>query len=334
MNPIPNPNPNPIPIPEAKPSGIPGIAGLTSGLENISNSIADAKTGLNNAVGDFSSKNAVDASSEFLESNTIVAKFAFIIVVLIAFMLLFRLGTIVLSYFLSPSGSPYLVKGQIDGNEDIEITQDSRTRNPLIKFSENKNSGIEFTYSVWLNLKGESSENERHIFNKGIYDSEINKVITQAPGLTIKTDTAAGTSSLTVYMDTMDDNGNVASLVGTEKGSNKKSVTINNIPHRKWTNVIIRLQNRILDVYINGVLTRRLDLESIPRQNYGSVFVCQNGGFAGKLSDLRYHNSALNVFQINQIVTAGPSTRTSSSTTASSSGYYYYLSSQFYKNNV
>lgn len=336
MNPIPNPNPNPIPIPEANPSGIPGIAGLTSGLENISNSISDAKTGLNNAVGDFSSKTAVDASSEFLESNTIVAKFAFIIIALIGFMLLFRLGTIILSYFLSPSGSPYLVKGQIDGNEDIEITQDSRTSNPLIKFSENQNSGIEFTYSVWLNLKGEPNADEHHIFNKGIYDYETKKAITQAPGLTITTyattgtSSTAGTSSLTVYMDTMESNGTIDS----GSGSKTESVTINNIPHRKWTNVIIRLQNRILDVYINGVLTNRKDLEYIPRQNYGSVFVCQNGGFAGKLSDLRYHNSALNVFQINQIVTAGPSTSTSDSTTAASSGYYYYLSSQFYKNNV
>jgi hypothetical protein len=325
----PNTEPNPEPKPEGT-SGIPGIAGISSGLENISNSIAEAKTGLNNAVGDFSSKSAVDASSEFLESNTIVAKFAFIIIALIGFMLLFRLGTIILSYFLSPSGSPYLVKGQIDGNEAIEISQDSRTSNPLVKFSENQTTGIEFTYSVWLFLNGEADSTERHIFNKGIYNSSDKKAVTQSPGLFIKTDTTAGTSSLIIKMDTMESDGTIAAGAG----SNKSTLTIGNIPHKKWTNVIIRIQNRILDVYINGVLTNRKDLEYIPRQNYGSVFVCQNGGFAGKLSDLRYHDSALNVFQINQIVTAGPSTSTSDSSTAPSSGYYYYLSSQFYKNNV
>jgi hypothetical protein len=328
----PNTEPNPEPKPEGT-SGIPGIAGISSGLENISNSIAEAKTGLNNAVGDFSSKSAVDASSEFLESNTIVAKFAFIIIALIGFMLLFRLGTIILSYFLSPSGSPYLVKGQIDGNEAIEISQDSRTSNPLVKFSENQTTGIEFTYSVWLFLNGESNATEHHIFNKGIFKGD--EAVTQSPGLFVKTDTTAGTStagtsSLIINMDTMESNGSVASGAG----SNKSTLTIGNIPHKKWTNVIIRIQNRILDVYINGVLTNRMDLEFIPRQNYGSVFVCQNGGFAGKLSDLRYHDNALNVFQINQIVTAGPSTSTSDSSTAPSSGYYYYLSSQFYKNNV
>lgn len=331
-------NPNPEPKPEVA-SGIPNLAGITSGIENISKSIDEAKTGLNNAVGDFSSKTAVDASSEFLESNTIVAKFAFIIVVLIGFMLLFRLGVMIMSYFLSPSGSPYLVKGQIDGNEAIEITQDSRSSNPLIKFSENKESGIEFSYSVWIYLRGQSDADEHHIFNKGVYDSISKTVTSQSPSLFVKTVTAdgtgitektpVGTSTLIIRMDTMKADG-----TATNSSSNGESLEITNIPHNKWTNVIIRLQNRILDVYINGVLTNRKDLEFIPRQNFGSVFVCQNGGFAGKLSDLRYHDSALNVFKINQIVTAGPNTNTSSSSTSPSSGYYYFLSSQFYKNNV
>lgn len=339
-----NPNPNPEPKPEGA-SGIPNMAGITSGLENITKSIDDAKTGLNNAVGDFSSKTAVGASSEFLESNTIVAKFAFIIIVLIGFMLLFRLGVIILSYFLSPSGSPYLVKGQIDGNEAIEISQDSRTSNPIVKFSENQNSGIEFTYSVWLFLNGEADQDFHHIFNKGIYakNTDGTNKGTNSPGLFIKTnnripsntaDTADnkkdGTSELTVYMDTLEGNG----IVPSTMGSNREMLTINNIPHKKWSNVIIRIQNRILDVYVNGVLTNRKDLEYIPRQNYGSIFVCQSGGFAGKLSDLRYHDSALNVFQINQIATAGPSTSTSGSSSAPSTGNYHFLSSQFYKNNV
>lgn len=338
VNMNPNPNPNPEPKPEGA-FGIPTMAGISSGLENISNSINEAKTGLNNAVGDFSSKSTVNASTEFLESNTIVAKFAFIIIVLIGFMLLFRLGVIIMSYFLSPSGSPYLVKGQIDGNEAIEITQDSRSSNPLIKFSENKESGIEFSYSVWVYLRGQADAIEHHIFNKGAYDSSFNVATSQSPGLFVKTvkadgtgiteKTPAGTSTLIVKMDTMKADG-----TATNSSSNGESLEITNIPHNKWTNVIIRLQNRVLDVYVNGVLTNRKDLEYIPRQNFGSVFVCQNGGFAGKLSDLRYHNSALNVFKINQIVTAGPSTSTSSSSTSPSSGYYYFLSSQFYKNNV
>ena len=125
-------------------------------------------------------------------------------------------------------------------------------------------------------------------------------------------------------MDTMELEGTLAT------GQSSKSAYIDvTMPHQKWVNIIIRIQNRIMDIYVNGVLTGRKDLEYIPRQNYGDVNICKNGGFTGKLSNLRYFDSALNVFQINQLVASGPNTSTSKSTTTPSTGYYYYLSSQF-----
>lgn len=114
----------------------------------------------------------------------------------------------------------------------------------------------------------------------------------------------------------------------------RRLIIVKDIPFKKWVNIIIRLQNRIMDVYVNGVLTGRKDLEYIPRQNYGPVNICQKGGFNGNLSNLRYYDSALNVFQINQIVSSGPDTSTSKNSPSSdSTGFYYYLSSQFYQSN-
>lgn len=323
-------NTNPVPAPTS--SAPIDINNLTTGASNtfssISNSISDARTGLNSAVSDFSSKSAVDASSEFLESNTMIAKFAFIIVALILFMILFRIGMIIMAYFFSPSPSPYLVQGMIVGNEASTIPQDTRTDYPVIKLSENEASGIEFTYSVWILLKGEIDANYHHVFNKGSFTPVTTGTAigtnsgNNAPGLFIKT--INGTSSARIYMDTMEQEGKLRT------GQSSRSAYINvTMPHKKWVNVIIRIQNRIMDVYVNGVLTGRKDLEYIPRQNYGDVNICQNGGFAGNLSNLRYFDSALNVFQINQLVRSGPNTSTSKSTTTPSTGYYYYLSSQF-----
>lgn len=325
---------NPNPVPATTSSAPIDINNLTSGASNafssISSSIADARTGLNSAVSDFSSKSAVDASSEFLESNTMIAKFAFIIVALILFMILFRIGMMIMAYFFSPSPSPYLVQGMIGGDEPLSIPQDSRTDNPLLKLSENEASGIEFTYSVWILLKGEKKEdaNFHHVFNKGTFTPVTTERATgtnsgnNAPGLFVKT--TNGISSARIYMDTMESEGTLTT------GQSSKSAYIDvTMPHKKWVNIIIRIQNRIMDVYVNGVLTGRKDLEYIPRQNYGDVNICQNGGFAGNLSNLRYFDSALNVFQINQIVSSGPNTSTSKSTTTPSTGYYYYLSSQF-----
>ena len=310
-----------------------GIADTASNaFGGISNSIADARTNLNSAVSDFSSKSAVDASNEFLESNTIVAKFAFIIVALIGFMLLFRLGAIILGYFFMPSSSPYLVKGMISGSEGKVIKQNPKTEFPVIKFSENAETGIEFTYTVWVNLTGESVTNKyKNVFNKGNVSTISDAGVpggTNAPGLYVKMG-SDNTNSALVIMDTMESDGYLST------STKYKSIEIKNLPNNKWVNIMIRIQNRILDVYVNGVLTGRKDLEFIPRQNYSSVNICQNGGFSGKLSNLRYFDTALNVFQINQIVASGPDTSTSKdSVSIDPSGFYYYLASQFYQSNL
>lgn len=332
---------NPQPAPAQ--TNIPDVANVTSGIANtasnalgsITNSIADVRTNLNTAVSDFSSKSAVDASNEFLQSNTIVAKFAFIVIALIAFMLLFRLGAIILGYFFTPSKSPYLVKGMISGSEGKIIKQDPKTDAPMIQISDDAETGIEFTYSVWLNLLGETDKNiYKHVFNKGIVGTvtetgnQPTATGTNAPGLYIKT-TTENTNSAVVFMDTMDGDSKLTTK------SNNKYVIIKDLPNNKWVNIMIRVQNRILDVYVNGVLTGRKDLEYIPRQNYAPVNICQNSGFAGKLSNLRYFDSALNVFQINQLVASGPDTSTSKdSSTVDAPGFYYYLSSQFYQSNL
>ena len=134
---------------------------------NITDSVSNLKSSINDSVSDFSSKSAVDASSEFLESNTIVAKFAFIILVLIGFMFLFQIGMIALAYILQPSESPYLVKGLINGSESVTIPQNSFANNSTILWSSNQATGIEFTYSVWVSFTNSVVDSKfHHIFNK------------------------------------------------------------------------------------------------------------------------------------------------------------------------
>jgi hypothetical protein len=74
-------------------------------------------------------------------------------------------------------------------------------------------------------------------------------------------------------------------------------------------NVIIRCQNKTLDVYINGTVARSLQLTSVPKQNYGDVYVGMNGGFDGYISNLWYYNYALGTAAIQQIVARGPNTK-------------------------
>jgi len=63
-----------------------------------------------------------------------------------------------------------------------------------------------------------------------------------------------------------------------------------------------------MDIYVNGTITRSIELSSLPRQNYGDVHVASGGGFDGYISNLRYFNRAIGVMDIDRIIAAGPNT--------------------------
>jgi hypothetical protein len=88
-----------------------------------------------------------------------------------------------------------------------------------------------------------------------------------------------------------------------------EEISIPDIPMNKWVNVLIRCQGNKFDVYINGTIARSLNLIGVPKQNYGDVFVAMNGGFAGYISNLWYHNYALGTTAIQKLVENGPNTK-------------------------
>jgi hypothetical protein len=88
-----------------------------------------------------------------------------------------------------------------------------------------------------------------------------------------------------------------------------EEILIPDIPLNKWVNVIIRCENTTLDVYINGTITRSINLIGVPKQNYGDVYVAMNGGFSGNISNLWYYNYALGTSKIQSIASDGPNTK-------------------------
>ena len=55
------------------------------------------------------------------------------------------------------------------------------------------------------------------------------------------------------------------------------------------------LQNKTLDVYLNGSLKRSCILKNIPKsiKQTDNIYINQNGGFNGKISDINYTPKAL-----------------------------------------
>lgn len=249
------------------------------------------------AFDNFKSGRFVDGTKEFLESNSLVAKAAFLLLVLIVFIIAIRVSAQLLAWLFQYNKSPYLISGMVDGKTMQVIPQDPSLKNSVtLVRSDNQLDGIEFTYSVWILIDDlvYQQGQYRHIFHKG--NDNINYTTqptgmnqpNNAPGLYI----APNTNALVVVMNTFD---NI-----------QEKVTIDDIPLNKWVCVQIRVSNNQLDTYINGKLAKRLLMKGVPRQNYGDLYVAMNGGFSGYISDLRYFNSALGTAQIQGIVDNGP----------------------------
>jgi hypothetical protein len=296
---------------------------VKDGTQQINNTISNIKGTLTDTFNKFSAE--PQASPQYNFSNTIVAKFAFLILLIIVFMFLMNLGIKLIAYFTGPSSAPFVIKGMIDGTYGVIVPQDPKNNNSVsILRSNNQNTGIEFTWSVWLYINDLNTDVKKyqHIFNKGdnAYNDSGLANINNAPGLYL----GPANNVLHIIMNTVD---------GRDTNS---IIDIKNVPIRKWFNVAIRLENTMLDVYVNGTISSRLILENVPKQNYNDVYVCQNGGFSGKLSDLRYFGYALNVFDINRIVSAGPNTNTNSLTDdqKSLSSGFSYLSTRWFSSNL
>lgn len=242
----------------------------------------------------FSSTKYLEGGRDFLYSNSIVAKFAFLILILILFMFIIRLGVSFMAWFFSPEKNPVLIKGMIKSKQHHIYEQDPIMKgSQIIMRSVNDNGGLEFTWSVWIFVDDFSyMQNEyKHIFHKG--DDFINSqglaYPNNGPGLYI----TPKTNNLMVVMNTFN--------------KINEEVIIQDLPLNKWVNVIIRVSNqRQLDVFINGTLTKRHILDSVPKQNYGNVFVSMNGGFSGNTSLLQYFSNAIGTNEIQSIVDKGP----------------------------
>ena len=243
----------------------------------------------------------------------------------------------------TPVKSPYLIHGMIDGKESVEIAQDPKKSNYIAR-SKNEKNGIEFSWSSWIYIDTMNYKQGelKHIYHKGEKqisfeesqkseenkedDNEDNKEnnlednYDVMPGLNYPHNSpgvylAPNTNTLYIYFNTYN------ALL--------EKIEIPNIPMQKWFSLIIRGKDKILDIYINGVITKRHLLSGVPKQNYGKIYAGLNGGFGGYLSNLRYFNYAVKTKDIDDILKEGIS-RKLLSDKPSANDNTNYLSSSWY----
>jgi hypothetical protein len=182
--------------------------------------------------------------------------------------------------------------------------------------SKNEASGTEFTYTCFLNFRstnfGKDSNLLRHVFHKGSPPPDAYPLV--SPGVF----TVSDKNTIRVYMGSADRWDNF--------------VDIPNIPVEKWFHLVLVCKGRNLDVYINGNVIQRLTLSSVPKLNFGDVYVFQNvtnednrvsvgpehrfnvdGKADGMISRFQYYAYGLSYSEIDNLYRQGPSSKIVSS---------------------
>jgi hypothetical protein len=233
-----------------------------------------------------------------------------------------------------------LVNGLIDATESRVITQDPGIKGSIpITRSVNQDGGIEYTWSVWFFIRDPGTAEDigklKHIFHKGdnvsrstsaTGDPILRKVGSNvSPGVFFEVTNVPTTGNPNKNTQTV--TLKIAMNKYDESGGTMDVINIETIPVRKWISLIIKTRNATVDIYINGQLTKRQTLKGIPHQNYGNVYVAQDGGFSGNISDLQYFNYAIGTSELQEIVNRGPSLKTGDSSLVTIPKY---LSSKWY----
>jgi len=184
--------------------------------------------------------------------------------------------------------SPMILKKNKSARSSMVIPQNPEDPETVILYrSDNEDEGIEFTYTYWMLIDNyEYKTNEwKHILHKGNKEGTPN----MCPGFWLH----PNKNSMRVYFNTMK--------------NMKEYFDIDNMPLKKWVCVTLTVKQRVVECFINGMLKKRHTLSSIPRQNFGELWLNLFGGFDGYLSKVQYHRRALSYDEIGKLVKNGPS---------------------------
>ena len=274
-----------------------------SPLADLGGAVAGARNRAGGMFSKFRNNKVVAGTTDFLYSNTLVAKVCFFILVLILFVYAIRIGAMVLGYLNSPEKNPILINGLKNGKKLKLVHQDPKVKGskPVLR-SVNAREGLEFTWSVWLYIDDlvYKSGSRKHIFHKGSSGNIGMKK--NFDGVNV-TDMAFPNNAPGLYIH---ETKNALIIVMNTFNNVIEEVEVDDIPLNKWILVNMRCRGKHMDTYINGTIVNRHVFRSVPKQNYGDVYVNMNNGFSGLLSNLRYHSYALSGIDIENMVKSGP----------------------------
>jgi len=239
-----------------------------------------------------------NTANYFRGTNKLVVALVGIFVVLVVGMIVYWIYQAVMKSRQGSDMNPILVPGPIDP------TAKKNAKHWKLPISSSTNSpNLAFTMSFWMYI---ANWNYRYtepkaILIKGTWQDGGRE--DAAPGIWL----ARKTNRLVV-------------ATRTKARGNLEFCDVDNIPLQKWVHVAYVLDNRVVDIYINGKLERSCVLTGVPLLNNRDLYLFplnpqksdvvqkQDHGYMGQFSSLRYFSSALRPVDIARLYNEGPHT--------------------------
>ena len=117
---------------------------------------------------------------------------------------------------------------------------------------------------------------------------------------------SSNTNSLKVLINVED---NLNDIDGEEDDDSSliNVCEVKDIPLQRWVNVNLSLNNKVMDIFMDGKLSKTCIINGYPKPNIGSMDITPNGGFNGFISSVRFSNSSLSLNEIGKFYKNGPS---------------------------
>ena len=193
------------------------------------------------------------------------------VMMIFGFVILFIILTYVLSWLFSTSST---LSKLADGKTTLVIPSTSL-----------KNSGsVNYAYSIWVYIDDWSYRygQEKIIFLRGSIGSIF------APALSLMPNDNTAVITMTTATDPFE-------------------CTVPNIPLQKWTSIVVSLNNKSLDAYVNGKLVKTCVLPDVPVINTESpIYLTPDGGFSGYTSRFNYWSKPVSPQEAWNIYKKGP----------------------------
>jgi hypothetical protein len=239
------------------------------------------------------------------------------LIIVIIVILIFLTAQFIYTYIINARNRFQNLVDYTANAEDMTLTiRQDASKYPDAKpigLSMNERTGIEFSYSLYMYINSSTfngNSTYKHVFHKG-YSTPWPLM---GPGVFLH----SSTNTMRVMMNTY---------------KNPYTYTdVKNIPVQKWFHLVLNCYKGGLDIFVNGNLANRIPFtNTLPYQNFQDIILFSSskinslrgssipslngedfqleGAFNGYVSNFTYARYALSVQEIQNLMSAGPSSK-------------------------